>query len=161
MFATTRSRSRGSTISRTSASTRATSCEATSMRVPDGDFMLMTNWPASVRGKKATPRSGYNVRLATTTAMMTPTAGAGARSNLRRRPSYRSSAVEKIRLKPDAADAASSDGLRKRAQNSGTTVIATRYDAKSEETTASASAENRKRLTPYRNITGKNTTELV
>src|SRR5437660_12006326 len=49
----------------------------------------------------------------------------------------------------------------KRAQNSGTTVIATKYDANSASTTASASAENRNRLTPYRNITGKNTTELV
>src|SRR5689334_25394481 len=47
------------------------------------------------------------------------------------------------------------------AQNSGTTVQATKYDATSDSTTASASAENRKRLTPYKNVTGKNTTELV
>ena len=40
------------------ASTRGTSADVTSMRVPDGDFMFMTNWPASVRGKKATPSNG-------------------------------------------------------------------------------------------------------
>ena len=27
-------------------------------RVPEGAFMLMTNWPASVRGKKASPIKG-------------------------------------------------------------------------------------------------------
>src|SRR5262245_23692223 len=47
------------------------------------------------------------------------------------------------------------------AQNNGTTEHATKYDATSDSTTASASAENRNRLTPYRNVTGKNTTELV
>ena len=36
----------------------------------------------------------------------------------------------------------------KRAQKSGTTVMATAYDAKSESTTESASAVNKKRLTP-------------
>jgi hypothetical protein len=36
----------------------------------------------------------------------------------------------------------------KRAQNSGTTVNATRYEANSEMTTARANAENRNRLTP-------------
>ncbi len=34
------------------------------------------------------------------------------------------------------------------AQKSGTTVSATKYDAKSDKTTANASAENRNRLTP-------------
>ena len=29
-----------------------------SMRVPVGAFTLMTNWPASVRGKKETPTNG-------------------------------------------------------------------------------------------------------
>src|SRR6476646_9863084 len=38
--------------------------------------------------------------------------------------------------------------LRNRAQKSGTTVTATKYDANSASTTASASAENRNRLTP-------------
>ncbi len=47
------------------------------------------------------------------------------------------------------------------AQNNGTTEHATKYEATSDSTTASASAENRNRLTPYKNITGKNTTELV
>src|SRR5499427_840526 len=47
------------------------------------------------------------------------------------------------------------------AQNSGTTEQATKYEAASDSTTASASAENRNRLTPYRNVTGKKTTELV
>src|SRR5262245_5907044 len=48
-----------------------------------------------------------------------------------------------------------------RAQKSGTTEHATKYDATSDSTTASASAEKRNRLTPYRNVTGKKTTELV
>ena len=53
-----------------------------------------------------------------------------------------------------ASPAASSTGgawcgaLISFAQNSGTTVIATKYDANSASTTASASAENRNRLTP-------------
>ena len=44
------------------------------MRVPVGAFTLMTNWPASVRGKKETPMKGYsrkhrqkNIRKPTTT----------------------------------------------------------------------------------------------
>jgi len=49
----------------------------------------------------------------------------------------------------------------KRAQNSGTTVIATRYDAASESTTPSARAMNKYRLTPYKNTTGKNTMAVV
>ena len=48
-----------------------------------------------------------------------------------------------------------------RAQNSGTTVIATAKEANSESATASARAENRNLLTPYRNVTGKNTTTVV
>src|SRR5438270_13704229 len=47
------------------------------------------------------------------------------------------------------------------AQNSGTTVNATRYDANSESTTDSASDVNRNRLTPYRNTTGKKTMAVV
>src|SRR5205814_6799425 len=49
----------------------------------------------------------------------------------------------------------------KRAQNNGTTVIATAYEAKSASTTVRANAENRNWLTPYRNVTGKNTTAVV
>src|SRR5215471_12994373 len=49
----------------------------------------------------------------------------------------------------------------KRAQNSGTTVIATTYEANSARTTAAASAENKNRLTPYRKVTGKKTTAVV
>ena len=49
----------------------------------------------------------------------------------------------------------------KRAQNNGTTVIATRYDATSDNTTASASAEKRNLLTPNSSVTGKNTTIVV
>ena len=48
-----------------------------------------------------------------------------------------------------------------RAQNRGTTVIATANEANSASTTASASAEKRNWLTPYRNVTGKNTTAVV
>ena len=47
------------------------------------------------------------------------------------------------------------------AQNSGTTVIATKYEANSDSTTARASAVNRNRLTPYRKTTGKNTMAVV
>src|SRR5262249_62039152 len=47
------------------------------------------------------------------------------------------------------------------AQNSGTTVMATKYDANSDKITATASATNRNRLTPYRNTTGKNTIAVV
>ena len=43
------------TTSRISSSTRCTSCDVTSSRVPDGALRLITNWPASVRGKNATP----------------------------------------------------------------------------------------------------------
>src|SRR5258708_3388466 len=46
-------------------------------------------------------------------------------------------------------------------QNSGTIVIATRYDASSARTTVSARALNRYRLTPYRKVTGKKTTAVV
>src|SRR5579864_2698434 len=47
------------------------------------------------------------------------------------------------------------------AQNSGTTVSATAYDANNDNATASAKAENRNLLTPYRKVTGKNTTTVV
>src|SRR5438876_8865183 len=47
------------------------------------------------------------------------------------------------------------------AQNRGTTVSATAYEANNEIATASANAENRNLLTPYRNVTGKNTTTVV
>ena len=43
------------------------------MRVPLGALTLMTNWPGSVRGKKATPRKGDSARLSTNTPMMMPT----------------------------------------------------------------------------------------
>ncbi len=49
----------------------------------------------------------------------------------------------------------------KRAQNSGTTVMATTYEANSESTTASASDENKYLLTPSSRVTGKNTTTVV
>ena len=48
-----------------------------------------------------------------------------------------------------------------RAQNSGTTVMATAYEANNEMATANASAENRNLLTPYRKVTGKNTITVV
>ena len=46
------------TIFRIVSSTFAIYCSVTSMRLPVGTFTLMVNWPASVRGKKATPRVG-------------------------------------------------------------------------------------------------------
>ena len=58
MFETISSRSRGSTTRLTSASTRFTSAVVTSIRLPDGALTFITNWPASVRGKNATPRNG-------------------------------------------------------------------------------------------------------
>ena len=48
-----------------------------------------------------------------------------------------------------------------RAQNSGTTVMAKRYDAKIESTTPSARSVNRYLLTPKKKLTGKNTIEVV
>src|SRR5262249_45248034 len=51
--------------------------------------------------------------------------------------------------------------LMNRAQNRGTIVIATAYDAKSAKTTASANAENKNWLTPYKNVTGKKTIAVV
>ena len=58
MFATILFRSFGSTACRIRPSTLATYCSVTSMRVPVGTFMLMVNWPASVRGKNAKPSKG-------------------------------------------------------------------------------------------------------
>src|SRR6516165_7500805 len=51
--------------------------------------------------------------------------------------------------------------LIKRAQKSGTTVIATTYDANRDRITERASAANRNLLTPYRKVTGKKTTAVV
>ena len=48
-----------------------------------------------------------------------------------------------------------------RAQNSGITVMATKYEANSEITTASANAVNKNLLTPYKKVTGKKTTTVV
>src|SRR6202034_1717724 len=47
------------------------------------------------------------------------------------------------------------------AQNSGTTVIAKKYDAKMETTTPSASGVKMYLLIPERNVTGKNTMDVV
>ena len=47
------------------------------------------------------------------------------------------------------------------AQNRGTTVIATIYEANSDKITAVARATNRNRLTPYRKTTGKNTIDVA
>src|ERR1700751_5916141 len=62
---------------------------------------------------------------------------------------------------PCSCPTACGTAFKKREQNSGITVIATRYDANREITTASASAVKRNLLTPYRNVTGKNTTTVV
>src|SRR5579862_8950569 len=51
--------------------------------------------------------------------------------------------------------------FRNLAQNKGTTVIATKNEANSETTTASAIAEKRNLLTPASRVTGKNTTAVV
>ena len=53
------------------------------MRLPDGDLRLITNWPASVRGKKATPSSGNNNRLATNSPVMATTTRPGRFSDER------------------------------------------------------------------------------
>ena len=60
MFETTILRSFGANDLRIRSSTLATYCSVTSMRVPVGAFTLMVNWPASVRGKKATPSNGID-----------------------------------------------------------------------------------------------------
>src|ERR1700691_3640886 len=48
--------------------------------------------------------------------------------------------------------------FRNREQNSGMTVMATTNEAINERQKASASAEKRNLLTPYRNVTGKKST---
>ena len=52
----------GSTIVRIRSSTLATYCSVSSMREPVGAFRLIVNWPASVRGKKATPEQRDRAR---------------------------------------------------------------------------------------------------
>ena len=47
------------------------------------------------------------------------------------------------------------------AQKSGTTVMAKKYEAKIESTTPSASGVKMYLLTPVKNVTGKNTMEVV
>ena len=51
--------------------------------------------------------------------------------------------------------------VRKRAQKIGMTLIATMYEAAIDNTTASARALNRYLATPNRNMTGKNTMQVV
>src|ERR1700685_561741 len=46
-------------------------------------------------------------------------------------------------------------------QNKGTTVSATKYEAKSETTPANAKGVNKNLLTPYNMVTGKKTTTVV
>ena len=48
--------------------------------------------------------------------------------------------------------------MRNLEQNSGITVIATTNEASSDRQNASARAEKRNLLTPYRNVTGKKST---
>ena len=52
---------------RVNAVTFATSFSVIASRVPEGALRLMTNWPASVRGKNDTPSSGHIARLRTNT----------------------------------------------------------------------------------------------
>ena len=54
--------------SRMSSSTLPMYSLVTSRRVPVGALTLITNWPGSVRGKKATPRNGNSARLTTNAA---------------------------------------------------------------------------------------------
>jgi hypothetical protein len=151
------------------------------MRAPVGTLRLIVNWPASVRGKNATPSNGYNPRLATNSPISPATVNQGHRSASLTDRSYRSSsllnfalnrAVNRTPHEACASRTVPSSGVapgplwectpfRNRAQKSGMTVIATKYEAKSEMTTARASAENRNLLTPYRKVTGKNTTTVV
>ena len=80
MFERITSRSFGDTIRRINASTFATSDSVTEMRLPVGALTLMTNMPASVRGKKDKPISGYRARLATKDAPQATTVSHGRRS---------------------------------------------------------------------------------
>ena len=147
-----------------------------------GALRLITNWPASVRGKKESPSRGKSARLAPKTM---PKADQGqarpaqhAAYQLVVKPEKAFEAV----VEPDVEAAAERPAplgmvhrnwrfggrravmrgaLMNRAQKSGTTVMATANEAKSESATASASAENRNLLTPYRKVTGKKTTTVV
>src|SRR5258708_28193601 len=58
------SRSLSGMIWRINASTLATSLSVTEIREPEGALILMTNMPASVRGKKDKPRRGNRAKLA-------------------------------------------------------------------------------------------------
>src|SRR5215469_10765998 len=56
--------SSGGTTRRIRFSTRATSSSVTEILVPLGALRLITNWPASVRGKNDRPRRGKMARVA-------------------------------------------------------------------------------------------------
>ena len=62
MLETIMPRSSGGTTWRIRFSTLATSFSVTASRVPVGAFRLITNCPASVRGKKERPSSGNDQR---------------------------------------------------------------------------------------------------
>src|SRR5580700_10571516 len=93
MFDTIILKSRGSTICRTRSSTLATYALVDSMRLPVGTFKLIVNCPASVRGKKATPASGYRPRLRRNRTASAATVSPGRPSARRTRRSYASSSL--------------------------------------------------------------------
>ena len=68
------------TTRRISASTCCTFFSVRSSPVPEAAFRLMTNWPASVAGKKAEPRKGKISRLAAAAPSRTATTVRGNRS---------------------------------------------------------------------------------
>ena len=73
-------KSSADTSSRISFSTFATSPSETEIRVPVGALMLITNWPASERGKKERPSLGNSSRLAANAAPHNTRVTAGRRN---------------------------------------------------------------------------------
>src|ERR1051326_6368582 len=180
MLDTIMPRSSGGTTARITPSTLATSFSVTARRVPVGALRLITNWPASVRGKKESPSSGNNARQSTRIEPVPASVTAGCRKTTPTSRSYcfrkdsKPSLNHTLKRRPidkrggSTATGSSEDGvpwwegvLMNRAQNSGTTVMATTKEANSDRTTARAKAENRNLLTPYKKVTAKKTTTVV
>src|ERR1017187_243339 len=135
---------------------------------------LMMNWPGSVRGKYARPMKGIVTASSTATPPKIAAAVNPGRSiACMARPSYQSSSRWNLALNHrsnraktppldfSGCSSSSSPSVMNLAQKSGTTVIAKKYDAKIESTTPSAIGVKIYLLTPVKNVTGKNTIEVV
>jgi hypothetical protein len=77
MFETIVPSSFAGTTCRTIPSTRLMYSLVSSIRVPVGAFTLITNWPASVRGKNETPIKGTNRKLRANAPIIAATVNRG------------------------------------------------------------------------------------